>query len=220
MYNKSLVKLEKYVADKHINKNISFKLKRYENVLNPINAKYAIKGSEAIEITNEEIELSVFESNKKKENRKVEELYKLGKDVVAIDNSKITDDKSYRLEFYSNGNHDTMKVSKANVIYKHKITGEIVEVRNLLKSAPGFTINAQGDLINTSIKKTVKSVNHFNSFEGLVDSSNGIILSNNVNTAKAILGINGLGLNTLNINIEHELADIPVSLIKQNKYAF
>ena len=94
LYNKSLVKLEKYVQDKHINKEISFKLKRYENVLNVVNAKYAIKASEAIDITNEDIELSVFETDEKIETRKIEELYKLGKDVIAIDNSKITDNKS------------------------------------------------------------------------------------------------------------------------------
>ena len=220
MYDKSLVKLEKYVADKHIKKDIKFKLKRYENVLNPVNAKYAIKGSEAIEITNEDIELSVFESNNKKESRQVQDLYKLGKDVAVIDNSKITDDKSYRLEFYSNGNQDTMKVSKAKVIYKHKITGEIIEVKDLLKPAPGFTINAQGDLVNTSIKKTVRSINHFNSYEGLMDSFEGIILKDNMNTGKGILDVTGLGLNIVNVNIDHQTVEIPKSLIKYNKYAF
>lgn len=220
MYDKSLVKLEKYVADKHIKKDIKFKLKRYENVLNPVNAKYAIKGSEAIEITNDEIELSVYESNNKKESRQIQDLYKLGKDITVIDNSKITDNKSYRLEFYSNGNQDTMKVSKAKVIYKHKITGETLEVKDLLKPAPGFTINAQGDLVNTSIKKTVRSINHFNSFEGLMDSSNGIILKDNMNTGKGIIDVTGLGLNIVNINIDHQTVEMPKSLIKYNKYAF
>ena len=220
LYNKSLVKLEKYVQDKHINKEISFKLKRYENVLNVVNAKYAIKASEAIDITNEDIELSVFETDEKIETRKIEELYKLGKDVIAIDNSKITDNKSYRLEFYPNGNQDTMKVNKAKVIYKHKITGEIIEVRDLLKPAPGFTCNASGELVNTSIKKTVRAVNHFNSYDNLSDSSKGIILANGTNIGKGILDISGLGLNIVNFNLEHELVDIPYSLIKQNKYAF
>lgn len=220
MYNKSLVKLEKYVQDKHIKKDISFKLKRYENVLNPINAKYAIKASEAIDITNEDIELSIFETSEKVETRKVEEIYKLGKDVVAIDNSRITDEKSYRLEFYPNGNQDIMKVSKAKVIYKHKVTGEIVEVRNLLKAAPGFICNASGELVNTSIKKAVKSINHFNRYENLKDTSKGIVLSQGVNSGKGIVDVSGLGLNIININYEHELVDIPYSLIKQNQYAF
>ena len=164
LYNKSTVKLDKYVADKHIKKNINFKLKRYENILNPIKAKYAIKASEAIDITHENIELSVFENNEKKESRKIEEIYKIGKGVTSVDNSKITDDKPYRLEFYSDSNFDGMKISKAKVIYKHKTTGEIIESRNLLKAAPGFSYNASGELVNTSIKKTVKSVNHFNQY--------------------------------------------------------
>ena len=185
LYDKSTVKLDKYVADKHINKNIKFKLKRYENILNPITAKYAIKASEAVDITNEEIELSVYENNERKESRKIEEIYKMGKGVVAVDNSKITDTKSYRLEFYADGNYDNMKISKARVIYKHKTTGEILESRNLLKSAPGFTYNASGELVNTSIKKTVKSVNHFNQYENLSDSQNGIVLAPNRNEGKA-----------------------------------
>lgn len=220
MYDKSMAKLEKYVADKHIKKNISFKLKRYENVLNPINAKYVIKASEAIDITNDEIELSVFESNNKQEVRKVEELYRLGKDVAIIDNSKITDDKAYRLEFYSTDKDNLLKVSKARVIYKHKITGEISETKELLKPAPGFTINSEGTLVNTSIKKTVKSINNFNSYEGLMDTQEGIVLNNNYNDGKGVLDISGLGLNIINLNIDHQLVNMPTSIIKQNKYCF
>ena len=220
LYDKSTVKLDKYVADKHIKKNINFKLKRYENILNPIKAKYSIKASEAIDITHENIELSVFENNEKKESRKIEEIYKIGKGVTSVDNSKITDDKPYRLEFYSDSNFDGMKISKAKVIYKHKTTGEIIESRNLLKAAPGFSYNASGELVNTSIKKTVKSVNHFNQYENLADSKSGIVLASNRNEGKAVLNVSGLGLNLVNIDIENQLADIPKSLIKYNQFCF
>ena len=220
LYDKSTVKLDKYVADKHIKKNINFKLKRYENILNPIKAKYTIKASEAIDITHENIELSVFENNEKKESRKIEEIYKIGKGVTSVDNSKITDDKPYRLEFYSDSNFDGMKISKAKVIYKHKTTGEIIESRNLLKAAPGFSYNASGELVNTSIKKTVKSVNHFNQYENLADSKSGIVLASNRNEGKAVLNVSGLGLNLVNIDIENQLADIPKSLIKYNQFCF
>ena len=189
LYDKSTVKLDKYVADKNIKKNINFKLKRYENILNPIKAKYAIKASEAIDITHENIELSVFENNEKKETRKIEEIYKMGKGITAVDNSKITDDKPYRLEFYSDSNFDGIKISKARVIYKHKTTGEILESRNLLKSAPGFSYNASAELVNTSIKKTVRSVNHFNQYENLADKSTGIVLAPNRNEGKAVLNV-------------------------------
>ena len=220
LYDKSTVKLDKYVADKHIKKNINFKLKRYENILNPIKAKYVIKASEAIDITHENIELSVFENNEKKESRKIEEIYKMGKGITSVDNSKITDDKPYRLEFYSDSNFDGMKISKAKVIYKHKTTGEIIESRNLLKAAPGFSYNTSGELVNTSIKKTVKSVNHFNQYENLADSKSGIVLASNRNEGKAVLNVSGLGLNLVNIDIENQLADIPKSLIKYNQFCF
>lgn len=220
LYDKSIEKLEKYVADKHINKNINFKLKRYENILNPINTKYAIKASEAIDITNEEIELSVYESNNRKENRKIEEIYKLGKNIIALDNSKITDNKPYRLEFYSNSNFDNMKISKAKVIYKHKTTGAIVETKNLLKAAPGFTVNASGELVNTSIKKSIRSVNHFNQYENLMDCENGITLAPGKIDGKGIINISGLGLNIVRFEYDHNLVNIPTSLIKKNEYCY
>ena len=220
LYDKSTVKLDKYVADKHIDKNIKFKLKRYENILNPITAKYTIKASEAIDITNKDIELSVFENNQRRETRKIEEIYRLGKGIVAVDNSKITDDKPYRLEFYSDGNYDNMKISKAKVVYKHKTTGEIIESKNLLKQAPGFTLNASGELVNTSMKKVAKSINHFNQVENLIDGPDGIILAPNRNEGKAVLNVSGLGLNLVRHDIRHQMVDIPKSLIKHNPFCF
>lgn len=220
LYNKSVERLEKYVQNKEINKNIDFTLKRYENVLNSTHVKYNIQASEAIDITNENIKLAVYESNNRAENVKIEEIYKLGKDVIKIDNSKITDSKPYRLEFYADDNYDTMRVSKAKVIYKHKTTGEITEVKNLLKSAPGFTINASGELVNTSIKKTIKSVNHFNEYSGLIDSDSGITIAPGRNEGKGTINVSGLGLNMIKINFEHQLVNIPKSMIAHNQFCY
>lgn len=220
LYDKSVEKLEKYIQNKEINKNIKFKLKRFENILRPINAKYNIQASEALDITNEEIELAVYESSNKKENVKIEEIYKLGKDVIAIDNSKITDSKPYRLEFYAEDDFDSMRVSKAKVIYKHKTTGEITEVRNLLKAAPGFTINASGELVNTSIKKTIKSINHLNQYNGLIDTNNGITIAPGMNEGVGVVNVSGLGLNIVRVNYEHNLVELPKSIINQNQFCY
>lgn len=220
LYNKSIEKLEKYIQNKDINKNIKFQLKRYENILKSTNVKYNIQASEAIDITNDDITLAVYESNDRKEVVKIEEIYKLGKDVIAIDNSKITDNNPYRLEFYANDNYDTMKISKARVIYKHKTTGEITETKNLLKSAPGFTMNASGELVNSSIKKTIKSINHFNEYDGLIDGDEGITIANGLNEGKGIINVSGLGLNMVRLNYEHKLVTLPKSMIKNNQYCY
>lgn len=220
LYDKSTVKLDKYVQDKEIKKNINFTLKRFENILNPVNVKYNITASETMDITNEPIELSVFENNEKIENRKIEELYTMGEGIVAVDTSKITDNKPYRLEFYSNSNYDNMKISKARVIYKNKTTGEIVGTQNLLKQAPGFTLNASGELVNTSIKKAVKSINNFNQTENLIDSTHGVILAPNRSEGKGVLNVSGLGLNVVRFDYEHQLVPIPTNIIKHNPYCF
>lgn len=220
LYNKSIEKLEKFIQNKEIDKNIQFKLKRYENILKSTNVKYNISASEAVDITNENIKLAVYESSNQKETVKIEEIYKLGKDIIAIDNSKITDSKPYRLEFYANENYDTMKVTKARVVYKHKTTGEITESKNLLKAAPGFTVNASGELVNTSIKKTIKSVNHFNNYSGLIDSSDGITIANGMHEGKGVINVSGLGLNIVRLNYEHVLVKIPESMINKNQFCY
>ena len=219
MFDKSLVKLEKYVQDKHIKKEITFQLKKYEDILTPLTAKYSIKASEAIDITNDPIELSVYEYHEKEERRKVEELYKLGQDVVAIDNSKITDNQSYRLEFYPD-NYNTMTISKAKVIYRHRVSNAVEEVVDLLKPAPGFTMNAEGSLVNTSIKKTIKSVKHFNTYEHLFDSGKGIEIGESVNQGKGIISVTGLGLCNVVVDVDYQLVSLPQSLVKHDSYSF
>lgn len=151
---------------------------------------------------------------------KIEEIYKLGKDVITVDNSKITDSKPYRLEFYAEDDFDSMRVSKAKVVYKHKTTGEITEVRNLLKAAPGFTINASGELVNTSIKKTIKSVNHLNQYNGLIDTNNGITIAPGMNEGRGVVNVSGLGLNIVRVNYEHNLVELPKSMINQNQFCY
>lgn len=220
LFNKSEKKLEEYVQNANLKKDITFKLKRYENILTPMNAKYQITASEAIDITNEDIVLSAFENSEKIEKRKIEEIYEIGEGISVVDNSKISDNNNYRLEFYSDQDFDNMKITKANVIYKHRTTGEILETKNLLKSAPGFALNASGELVNTSIKKSIKSVSYFNSYENLQDTDKGIVITPNSNSGKGVINVSGLGLNMVRFDYEHETIDLPKSLIKYNKYCF
>lgn len=220
LYDKSEERLLAYVHNKNINKNINFKLRRYNNIMNSQNIKYRIKASNAVDITNEEIMMSIYEDDNKTEKRYVQDLFKFGSGVVAIDKSKITDSKRYRLEFTPGKEITNMEISKCKVIYKNRHTKEIVETRNLLKQAPGFILNAEGALINTSIKKAIKSVNNMNTIDGLSDGVDGITLAPNRNTGQGSVSVSGLGMNFLRIDKGFNMSNLPKDKIRLNAYAF
>lgn len=219
LYDKSEEKLLAYVHDKKINKNIKFKMLRYNNILNSTNVKYKVKASSAIDITDEEIELAIYEDTTKSEKRTIQDLFYMGKDVAKIDKSKITDANNYKLEFTPDSNLN-MTIDKCEVLYKHKQTGEIISRTNLLKQVPGFILNADGTLVNTSVKKSVTSIKNMTSHTGLIDTNNGIELAPNINNGKGTISVNGLGLNFIKIEAEHNNSIVPKDYIKGNTYTF
>lgn len=220
LYDKSEEKLLAYVHNKNINKNIKFRLRRYNNIMNSMNVKYKIKASNALDITNEDIQLSVFEDDNKIEKRYVQDLFKFGSGVIGLDKSKITDSKIYKLEFAPGKENYNMEISKCKIIYKHKYTNEIVETKDLLKQAPGFMFNAEGALVNTSIKKSVKSVNSMNQFDGLTDGQSGITLAPNRDNGSGSISVSGLGMNFVKIDKSFEYSEVSKDCIKLNPYTF
>ena len=219
LYKKSEQKLTEYVHNKNIPKNIKFKLKRYNNILNSQKLQYKINASDAYDITNSDIELSVFENEIKTEKRKIDELYKIGSGVALIDRSKITDSNRYRLEFYPMDNLK-MEISKCKVIYKDKTTKEIIETKNLIEPYPGFIINGEGALVNTSIKKMIKNVEGFNEYTDLVNTNSGISIRGNGPYGRGTLSIAGMAYMQLNYEMDYNLVDLPKSTVKLNPYCY
>ena len=219
LYKKSEQKLTEYVHNKNIPKNIKFRLKRYNNILNSQPLQYRIKASEAYDITNKDIELSVYENEVKSEKRKIDELYKIGSGVSLIDRSKITDSNRYRLEFYPMDNLK-MEISKCKVVYKDKTTKEVIETRDLIEPYPGFIINGDGALVNTSIKKMIKSVEGFNERTDLVNTQAGIEIRNNGSYGRGTVSLSGLAYMQLNCEMDYNLADLPKSNVKLNPYCY
>lgn len=219
LYKKSEQKLTEYVHNKNIPKNIKFKLKRYNNILNSQKLQYKILASSAYNITNSDIELSVYENEVKSEKRKLDELYKIGSNVSLIDRSKITDSNRYRLEFYPLDNLK-MEISKCKVIYKDKTTKEILETKDLISPAPGFIINGDGALVNTSIKKIIKTVEGFNERTDLVNTKLGMEIRNNGSYGRGTVSVSGLAYMQLNYDSTYNLVDVPRSKIKINPYSY
>lgn len=220
LYSKSEEKLNAYVHNKELPKKIKLNFKKYNNILNSMQVRYKIQASESIDITNEKIELTANDESQKIEKRRIQDIYKLGSNIAAIDNSKISDNYDYRLEFVPNDENYNIIVNKAKVIYKNTKTGKIEKTVDLIKQAPGFMINAEGALVSTSTKKTISNVNDFNTSTNLINSYNGITLANNQTQGQATIDVSNFALNHITFSSGCDYTRLPQQVIETNKHAF
>ena len=215
LYNKSTVAFEKYVQNKDIEYDVDFKLVKYNNVLNKSNIKYKIKASELVDITNEDISLHLYESNKIEDVRNIDELYSFGSNVDIIDKSvlPVSDIDWYRLKFKQKDGKD-FKISKANVIYTNENTGREKETKNLLKAQTGFLINAEGELVSSHNQKTIKRVEELSANNGLKNTEEGMTIQDNNFEGAGIISVGSYA--GMYFTVEHscEQVDVPKHLIK------
>lgn len=219
MYKKSEERLSVYVHNKEIPKKVKLKFKKYNNILKSMEARYKIKASEALDITKEDILLTAYDESQKTEDRKIQDLYRIGSGISVIDNSVISDNNNYRIEFSPKDSEYNMSIEKCQVVYKNRNTGRIEKTIDLLKQSPGFIVNAEGSLVSTSIKKKVTSVADFNTSQNLINTYNGISLGYGVTQGKATLDVSNFGLNYIAINSDCDYIGLPKSAVKLNHNA-
>lgn len=219
MYTKSEERLSVYVHNKEIPKKVNLKFKKYNNILKSMEARYKIKASEALDITKEDIVLTAYDESHKTEERKIQDLYKIGSGVSTVDNSVIQDNNSYKIEFAPKDTDFNMSINKCKVTYKNRSTGKIEKTVDLIKQSPGFMINAEGSLVSTSIKKRITTVSDFNTSRNLINTYNGISLDYNTTQGEASVDVSNFGLNYITINADCDYVPIPNSAIKLNHNA-
>jgi hypothetical protein len=214
LYDKSLIEFEKYVQNKDIPCDIDFKLTKYNNILNKAKVRYKIKASEAVDITNENINLYLYESNKVTERVNVENLYAHGYDIKRVDMSVLpnTDLNWYKLKFdYDKAD---FKISNAKVRYTNESTGRVEYVQDLIKKQNGFIVNAEGELVYAASGKQLNRIEDFNSSEFLMNTDEGITIANNETTGSATISIDKyMGMN-MQVNSSCEEVDIPKTIVK------
>lgn len=220
MYKKSEEKLNAYVHNKEIPKKVKLNFKRYNNILNSVNLRYKIQASEAIDITNDAIELTACDESHKIEKRRIQDIYKLGSNIATIDNSKISDNYAYRLEFVPSSEDYNIAINKAKVIYKNTKTGKIEKTTNLIKQAPGFMLNAEGALVSTSTKKSISNISHFNSSKNFKDTFNGISLVENTTEGQGTADVSNFALSYITFSGGCDYSPIPKAIIDLNQHAF
>lgn len=197
LYDKSKETMNKYLADKNIEKNIKMQFKKYNDVLNSNEVNYTIKAAQLSRIRPEEIELDVYQEVSCVEEVPIEKLYVHGHNITINSiNSRINDVYPYRLKFEARDSSQELKITKCIVHYTDKTTGEMRGSTNLLREKPGFSLNALGDLVSNSIKKSIIRVedfdhNSYNYFENMSDGS-GMKMTGVVGTgAKTLYNLGG-----------------------------
>ena len=215
LYNKSLKSFEKYVYNKDIDYNINFQLTRYNNILNKSNIKYKLKASELVDITNENINLHLYEAEGVSEARNADELYSFGRGIKMIDNATIPSDDInwYKLCFKKKDDVD-FKITKAYVRYVHDFTGNTESYKDLLVQRPGFLYNAEKELVSAINKKTVKRAEEFQYNNGFVTTDKGIALGKNKTYAEAALGISNYAGMYMELNYSCDKVDLPHGVVK------
>ena len=215
LYNKSVTAFEKFVQNKNIDYDVDFKLIKYNNVLNKSNIKYKIKASELANITNEDINLHLYESSIVTETRNAEDLYSFGRGISIVDNSVFdsTDINWYKLKFSQKDNQD-FKISNAKVVYTHESTGRTEDTQDLLKQQTGFIYNAEKELVSSYNQKIINRVDDFNTSSFLIDTDEGITISENSVTGSATISIKDYAGMYLTTDMTCDEVDVPRSIIK------
>lgn len=214
-YKKDKETLLAYIRRKNIYKNLKLQFETYNEKLNSVNVKYLIKASPIKQIDPSQISIDILEKSTSSQIVNVEDIFEIGKDIVKIENSKITDTYPYKLQFVPKDDNYNMEIYKCVVTYRNKSTKQIVDVIDLLKETDSFKLNASGNLINSSTKKTIKSTSNMISHSNLVNVDNGgFSVKNGYTIGQGAINVNGLGKNSINYSYECKLSSLDKGYIK------
>ena len=192
LYNKSKETMNKYLADKNLERNISFSFKKYNDILSSNLINYTIKASKLTRLYPNEIKMSVYQNIQNVLDIPIEDIFSHGHNITTDrTDTQLTDVYPYRFKFEAKDNNEDIYITKCMVHYVDNKTGLTKDSVNLLKNKTGFKINAFGSLVSNSIKRSITKVEDFDNKQYMylknVENSSGI----------QVTGTSGYGIKTL-----------------------
>lgn len=210
--------ITRYIANKNFKKTVDMNLKKYNNELKPNTVEYMIKASEVVEITppaDQPISIDYYKKSSDIEDIYVEDIvsqenYSLyGVDV--IDNSNLTDEKTYKLKFTSNEDYGMMNIYNAKVIYEKD--GQDPIVQDLLANLPqmnGF-VNTGNGLTYSNARLMAKKLSDFDTYNNLIDTDEGITFNQlDAINNRASLSINLHDMMTQTVTLSYSCRTVPI----------
>ena len=192
LYNKSQETMYKYLADKKLEKNISFSFKKYNDILSSNLINYTIKAAKLTRLYPNQISMHVFQNVDTVFDVPIEGVFSHGHNIATNKtDTQIKDVYPYRLKFEAKDNNQDIQITKCMLHYIDIISGKTVTSINLLKNKTGFKTNAFGTLVSNSIKRSVTKVEDF-------DNKQYLYLKNlEGTTGMQMTGTSGYGVKTL-----------------------
>ena len=214
LYDKSKETMNKYLADKKLERDITIRFKKYNDVLNQNLINYTIKAARLTRLYPEQIILDAYQETSTVTTVPVEKIFKHGHNIESNkSNSIINDVYPYKLKFEPKDNNKDIKITKCKVYYIDKVTNELSFEKDLIKEKPGFMVNSFGNLVSNSIKRSITRIEDFDAgkytnFQN-VDEYSGIKAIGAVSTGTKTLY--NLGGQTVSYKASCEMSDITSS---------
>ena len=214
LYDKSKETMNKYLADKKLERDITIKFKKYNDVLNQNLINYTIKASRLTRLYPEQIVLDAYQETSTVATVPIEKIFKHGHNIESNkSNSIINDVYPYRLKFEPKDNNKDIKITKCKVYYIDKVTNELSFEKDLIKEKPGFMVNSFGNLVSNSIKRSITRIEDFDAdkhtnFQNVTGYS-GIKAIGAISTGSKTLY--NLGGQTISYKASCEMSDITSS---------
>ena len=197
LYNKSKETMNKYLSNKKLERDITFQLKRYNDILNSNTVNYTIQAAKLTRLYPEQIKMKVYKKIDTVSEVAIDKIFKFGHNIATNKSNMVIEDAyPYRLKFESKNNNQDIEISSCTITYVNNTTHTPVKVVNLLKNKTGFKINALGSLVSNSIKTSLTRVEDFdakryNNFKNL-DNDAGMQMTGTVGTGiKTLYNLGG-----------------------------
>lgn len=192
-YKKSEKKIEEYLRSQNIKKELTLKLKKYLDVVNPIPVQYKITASTLSELKYpNRAFINLYVVKNKKINYPLEQFYESDNGLKTVKNNKLIAGKKYRAKLLPDNTfmaeECAVKDSDGNVAI------------NLLRSYNQFVENNYGNIINRDQKFYGESVYDFSFTDGFKDSENGMSLIDN--SVPGVLSFETEGSSVTNPNLK------------------
>jgi hypothetical protein len=185
-FSESSSKVQEYVKRKDIKTNIDLKLTQYDNLLNPVAAKYKITASEAKDITAAPIMIECSETISGEQERYIQDIITSDiKDIEVVDKSVISADKNYKLVFSSTEDYGYMNIEACDLI-----TNGVAA--SLLNEKNGFVFNTDGVLYNKNVKLHITQKHQLLNYSNIANVTNGMTIDDLSRDASMAIDITGM----------------------------
>lgn len=224
-YEKSEESIDKYIKDKNIDENINLSLIKYNNILDPYEAKYKITAGEAIDIQDVEENTSImaiaYETSNGEKYRKIDDIGMQFHNIEVQKSGLMKEGKYYRVRFTPKSKYDSMEIYECEIEdeYGSPIVNEGGEILDFKREKEDFILDGN-TLINKYVKKSINKKSQFSITDNVIDTGSGVTIDKINKDAKMTLNVDGCNGQSVKIIYDCEMSNILEHEISLNNFFY